>query len=118
MLALHLLQSSLVYMNTLLLQRVLEDGHWLERLTDADRGGLTPLFWTHVNPYGHYDSTWTAAWTSSQRPPDARITTLRLGPRSGVPGPAGAPRTPPRSVGCSGRGHKGEDVPRMSPWPW
>jgi TnpA family transposase len=54
MLALHLLQSSLVYMNTLLLQRVLEDGHWLERLTDADRGGLTPLFWTHVNPYGHY----------------------------------------------------------------
>ena len=37
-LALHLLQSSLVYMNTLLLQRVLEDGHWLERLTDADRG--------------------------------------------------------------------------------
>ncbi len=54
MLALHLLQSALVYVNTLLLQRVLDDGRWLERLTDADRGGLTPLFWTHVNPYGHF----------------------------------------------------------------
>jgi TnpA family transposase len=54
MLALHLLQSALVYVNTLLLQRVLEDGRWLERLTDADRGGLTPLFWTHVNPYGRF----------------------------------------------------------------
>ena len=53
MLALHLLQSALVYVNTLLLQRVLEDGRWLERLTDADRG-LTPLFSTHVNPYGHF----------------------------------------------------------------
>lgn len=53
MLALHLLQSSLVYMNTLLLQRVLEDGHWLERLTDGRPGRADALFWTQVNPYRH-----------------------------------------------------------------
>lgn len=53
MLALHLLQSTLVYVNTLLLQRVLDDDQALQ-LTDADRRGLTPLFWTHVNPYGRF----------------------------------------------------------------
>jgi hypothetical protein len=50
MLALHLLQSALVHINTLLLQRVLDDPAWAEQLTDADRRGLTPLFWSNVNP--------------------------------------------------------------------
>jgi len=54
MLALHLLQSALVHVNTLLLQRVLADGEWHGRLGDADRRGLTPLFWSHVNPYGRF----------------------------------------------------------------
>jgi Tn3 transposase DDE domain len=54
MLALHLLQSALVHINTILLQRVLEDPGWAGRLTDADRHGLTPLFWSHVNPYGRF----------------------------------------------------------------
>lgn len=44
MLALHLLQSVVVHINTLLLQRVLTDNHWSEQLDDADRRGLTPLF--------------------------------------------------------------------------
>ena len=40
MLALHLLQSCLVYINTLLLQRVLDDPAWAAKLTPEDRRGL------------------------------------------------------------------------------
>lgn len=54
MLALHLLQSALVHINTILLERVLEDPAWAVRLTDDDRRGLTPLFWSNVNPYGRF----------------------------------------------------------------
>ncbi len=54
MLALHLLQSSLVYINTLLVQRVLDDPVWEKRLTAEDRRALSALFWTHVNPYGRF----------------------------------------------------------------
>jgi TnpA family transposase len=53
--ALHLLQSCLVYVNTLMLQRVLMEPTWLDRLTPADRRGLTPLVWSHVSPYGTFD---------------------------------------------------------------
>jgi TnpA family transposase len=54
MLALHLLQSSLVYINTLLVQRVLDAPDWQARLTPEDRRALSALFWTHVNPYGRF----------------------------------------------------------------
>ena len=54
MLALHLLQSALVHVNTILVQRVLEEPAWATRLTEEDRRGLSPLFWTHVNPYGKF----------------------------------------------------------------
>lgn len=54
MLALHLLQSALVYINTIFLQRVLAQPQWADRLTEEDRRALTPLFWTHVNPYGTF----------------------------------------------------------------
>jgi TnpA family transposase len=53
--ALHLLQACLVYVNTLMLQRVLADPGWLARMTPADRRGLTPLLWGHVSPYGAFD---------------------------------------------------------------
>lgn len=53
--ALHLLQSCLVYVNTLMLQRVLAEPTWLARMTPADRRGLTPLVWGHVSPYGAFD---------------------------------------------------------------
>lgn len=53
--ALHLLQSCLVYVNTLMLQRVLVEPTWLDRLTPADKRGLTPLVWGHVSPYGAFD---------------------------------------------------------------
>jgi TnpA family transposase len=54
MLALHLLQSCLVLVNTLLLQRVLTDPKWEKRLTAEDRRGLNALFWSNVNPYGRF----------------------------------------------------------------
>jgi len=53
--ALHLLQSCLVYVNTLMLQRVLAEPGWMARMTPADRRGLTPLLWGHVSPYGTFD---------------------------------------------------------------
>ncbi|MEU7864242.1 Tn3 family transposase [Nonomuraea sp. NPDC049141] len=54
MLALHLLQSSLVFINTQLLQAVLRDPKWAQKLTDEDRRALSPLFWVHINPYGRF----------------------------------------------------------------
>jgi len=47
-------QSALVHINTTLLQRILAEPTWSTRLIDADRRALTPLFWTHVNPYGKF----------------------------------------------------------------
>ena len=54
-LALHLLQASLVYVNTLMLQQVLEEPGWLERMQPEDRRGLSPLLYYHVNPYGSFE---------------------------------------------------------------
>jgi TnpA family transposase len=53
--ALHLLQSCLVYVNTLMLQQVLAEPGWMARMTSADIRGLTPLVWGHVSPYGTFD---------------------------------------------------------------
>ena len=54
-LALHLLQMALVYVNTLMIQRVLEEPGWSGRLTPEDLRGLTPLIFSHVNPYGTFE---------------------------------------------------------------
>jgi TnpA family transposase len=54
MLTLHLLQNALVYINTLMLQRVLSETAWLTRLTMEDLRALTPLIYAHVSPYGHF----------------------------------------------------------------
>jgi hypothetical protein len=35
-----------------MLQDVLAEPAWADLLTPADRRGLTPLFWSHVRPYG------------------------------------------------------------------
>jgi TnpA family transposase len=55
MLALHLLQNCMVYINTLMLQRVLAQPRWSERLSARDLSALTPLIWEHVNPYGRFE---------------------------------------------------------------
>jgi len=54
MLSLHLLQISLVYVNTLMIQQVLEEEQWRDRLTAIDLRALSPLKWQHVNPYGTF----------------------------------------------------------------
>ncbi|MFE1250797.1 hypothetical protein [Streptomyces sp. NPDC058741] len=35
-----------------MLQDILGEPEWAGLLTCADRRGLTPLFWSHVRPYG------------------------------------------------------------------
>ncbi len=54
MLSLHLLQISLVYVNTLMIQQVLAQPAWQGRLTARDLRALTPLKWQHFNPYGTF----------------------------------------------------------------
>jgi TnpA family transposase len=54
MLSLHLLQVSLVYVNTLMIQQVLTEPMWSGRLTAVDLRALSPLKWQHVNPYGTF----------------------------------------------------------------
>lgn len=53
-LSLHLLQISMVFINTLLVQKVLAEQTWLEKMQPEDFRGLTPLFYSHVSPYGKF----------------------------------------------------------------
>jgi len=73
MLALHLLQSALVHLNTILLQRVLEDSEWADRLTTDDRRALSPLFWSHVNPYGRFTLDMGARLDLGASPPQLAV---------------------------------------------
>lgn len=54
-LSLHLLQVCLVYVNTLLIQTVLAEPTWRERMTAEDWRALSPLIYHHVNPYGRIE---------------------------------------------------------------
>ena len=54
-LSLHLLQICLVYVNTLMIQRVLQEPAWSSRMTSQDLSALTPLIFHHVNPYGTFE---------------------------------------------------------------
>jgi TnpA family transposase len=54
MLSLHLIQLSLVYVNTLMIEQVLAESAWQTRLNANDRRGITPLIYAHVNPYGSF----------------------------------------------------------------
>ncbi|ACZ83258.1 Tn3 family transposase [Streptosporangium roseum] len=54
MLALRLLRSSPVFINTQLLQAVLRAPAWANKLAAEDRRALTSLFWAHVIPYGRF----------------------------------------------------------------
>jgi TnpA family transposase len=53
MLCMHLLQVSLIYVNTLMLQEVLTEPVWSERMTPEDWRGLNPLGYAHVT-YGNF----------------------------------------------------------------
>jgi TnpA family transposase len=51
-LCLRICQAAMVYVNVLMIQDVLADPDWDGVLTAEDERGLTPLFWSHVLPYG------------------------------------------------------------------
>lgn len=53
-LALHLLQSSLVYINTLMIQDVLSENYWFSLMQKDDFRAITPLLYKHLNPYGKF----------------------------------------------------------------
>jgi hypothetical protein len=55
MLCLHLLQNCMVYINTLMMQRILNTPEWEARMTPTDFRAITPLVWEHINPYGRYE---------------------------------------------------------------
>lgn len=53
-LSLHLLQNCLVYINTLLIQRVLSEPKLFRQMKQEDFRALTPLIYNHVTPYGTF----------------------------------------------------------------
>ncbi|MFH8753906.1 transposase [Streptomyces rimosus] len=88
-LCLRILQSALVYVNTLMLQDVLGEPEWAGLLTPADRRGLTPLFWSHVRPYGEVNLDM-----------DARLNLAAAtvpGPRASLDGQPAPPRDQERA---------------------
>ncbi|MFE5521411.1 Tn3 family transposase [Streptomyces virginiae] len=54
MVALRLLQSSLVHVKTLLLRQVLAEPKWVNKLSVEDRRVLNALFWSNINPCGTF----------------------------------------------------------------
>jgi len=56
---LHLLQVSMVYINTLIIQEILSDPVWKNKLTPEDWRALTPLIHSHLNPYGLFPLDFT-----------------------------------------------------------
>ncbi len=54
-LSLHLLQLCLVYINTLMIQCVLSEESWRNKMSAADLRALSPLIYSHINPYGRFD---------------------------------------------------------------
>ncbi|WP_245547387.1 Tn3 family transposase [Nocardia brevicatena] len=65
-LCLKITQAALVYVNTLMIQDLLDDPDCADILaTDADRRGLTPLFWEHILPYGEVKLNMTNGLTLS-----------------------------------------------------
>ena len=52
--AVAILQICLVYVNTLMIQSVLDLEHWQQKLTETDKRAITPLIFSHINPYGTF----------------------------------------------------------------
>ncbi|MFF3788064.1 hypothetical protein [Streptomyces sp. NPDC001933] len=66
------------------MQQVLADPKYT--LTEADRRALSPLFWTHVNPYGRFE-------LDMNRRLDLDLTVRTVpGPRASADELAGGPR--------------------------
>ncbi|MFZ0932057.1 MAG: Tn3 family transposase [Syntrophobacteraceae bacterium] len=49
------LQAGPVYVNTLMIQRVLGDPEWAKRMTNRDLAAISSLLTQHINPYGRFE---------------------------------------------------------------
>lgn len=62
------------------MQAVLEGPRFHDSVGPDERRGLTPLFWTHVNPYGRFqlnmDTRLDLDGTAPAAPPDAVAPTV------------------------------------------
>jgi len=65
-LCLHLLQVSMVYINTLLIQEVLSDPAWKNRMTPTDWRAMSAMIHAHINPYGIFHLDMMARLTISK----------------------------------------------------
>jgi hypothetical protein len=95
-----------VHVNTLLLQDILSEEKWQKRLTDADRRALSPLFWTHVNPYGRFEldmNSHLALAAAAAMAPGPRTAPEAEDARSAAEGAAGA--TSPGAGQLADRAH-------------
>jgi Tn3 transposase DDE domain len=110
MLAMHLLQSSLVLVNTLIIKQILSEPRWAQRLTDRDKKALTALIWAHVNPYGTFpiDMNTHLDLDPSQPRRQSRLRDRRRPPtvisRRYLAAPDTDPSTGPCSAGDPGAG--------------
>ncbi|MFC9553781.1 Tn3 family transposase [Rhodococcus sp. NPDC056960] len=68
-LCLRICQAAMVYVNVLMIQDVLADPDWVGVLTAEDERGLTPLFWSHVLPYGEVKLNMNTRLALSEIPP-------------------------------------------------
>lgn len=55
MLCLHLLQTCISYLNTLLIENLFLDEYWWKLFKKEDYRALTALFYSHINPYGSFE---------------------------------------------------------------
>ena len=55
-----------------MIQRVLTESAWANRLTEDDRRGLTLLIWNHINPYGVFRLNMSARLVIEHPEPAAR----------------------------------------------
>ena len=44
----------MVYVNTLLIQDILSEEEWFNSMEKEDFRAITPLIYSHVNPYGNF----------------------------------------------------------------
>lgn len=55
MLSLQLFQNCLMLINTILVERTVEQKKLWRRFTRENFRGITPLFYSHIHPYGTFD---------------------------------------------------------------
>ena len=53
-LGLHLLQNSLILINTIMMDQIINQSDIISRMKPEDSSALTPLFTSNINPYGYF----------------------------------------------------------------